>query len=108
MGTPGEAPGDGTWGNGGTRQIGFPQGANHQLPGKGRGGWEVVVELEHLCWQTSSHFSPYGLYSHLKKNRLYWRKDFCEAQEVLASTGHKVIGNEYILSNSLHLFCMLM
>lgn len=71
VGTPGEAPGDGTWGNGGTRQIGFPQGANHQLPGKGRGGCEVVVELEHLCWQTSSHFSPYGLYSHLKKNRQY-------------------------------------
>jgi len=38
MGKPGEAPGDGTWGSAGTRQIRFPQGANHQLSSK-REGW---------------------------------------------------------------------
>lgn len=48
MGTTGEAPGDGAWGNLGTCQIHFPQGTNHQLSSMGRSGQEAICPVQDL------------------------------------------------------------
>lgn len=45
MGTTGEAPGDGAWGNAGTCKIHFPQGTNHWLSSMRRGRQEAVCPV---------------------------------------------------------------
>lgn len=87
-------------------------------PAKGRGGWEAVCPVQVLQLELNLNSfagKPPGTFLSIASTDA-WKRINCIDKRIFvkhensldASIGHKILGNGYLLSKSLRLFCMFM